>query len=441
MWGISFVRNVRFVATLWAIYFFCVFTFGRLEQWTRFIIWVGGGVVVLGTLFAKGLRRRDIPNEALFIVAFLGWSFLGWMQARDLQAYNSYFKLCFEMLMVVAFLGAIVRKNGSLNVFWWSFIATAIFNTVAPIMEGSFSIGGEAESVARTRGLLANPNALAFLCFLGVLGALALIGDKRSSPGVKVVAIAGSVVAFWGLIAAGSRGGYLAFTLAIILWPLMCVGSWKRRKWRSIFFVLATVVAMCYVSLWVQENTNLGKRVERAAAGEDGSANERHDLILVGLKITKDHPLIGVGLGQFGLVSKTGVYAHNEWIELLATTGIPGFLFFMSIYVSAWRRLKRTLKYTHDPIIRYRIKFAMMTLIILVVAGAVFRPNFLNVDTIFLIAMVVGISHWAEDTVMPKPALKRHHFLSAKQTSTAQYGRGGVSGIEKSRMLDGKAFR
>lgn len=196
---------------------------------------------------------------------------------------------------------------------------------------------------------------------------------------------------------------------------------------------------MYYVALWIQGNTNLGTRVEKIVEN-NGGPTQRENLIVVGLKMTKDHPLFGVGLGQFGLASKTGTYAHSEWIELLATTGIPGFLFFMSIYISAWRRLTRTFKYISDPIIRYRAKFAKMTLIILIVAGAVFRPNFLNMDTIFLMALIVGISHWMRDTMMPKAVPQRHRDLLAKQILLSRHDRAEVPEIKK-RTLDGRTFK
>lgn len=422
---------MRSTAVLWAAYYFCTFTVGRFEQWTQPIIWGGGGLVVLWTLFSKGFRRRDIPSEALFIVALLYWSLFSGISAPDPKAYGNYFKLCFEMLLVVALMGAIVRKSGALNVFWWAFIVVAVFNTAAVVLSGSFQISGEMGQVERAKGLTGGANSLAFLCFMGILGALALVGEKRSSLRVKTVALGGAAVAFWGVIASGSRGSYLLFVLVAILWPLLCLGSWRRHKWRSVFVVLLMIVAMCYVALWVQGNTLLGGRIDKAAEGEDGSATTRLDLVLTGLEMTKDHPLTGVGLGQFGLVSKMGLYAHNEWIELLATTGIPGFLFFMSVYISTWRRLTRSLKYINDPTVRYRVKFARMTLMILLVSGAVFRPNFLGIDTIFLIALVVGISHWAEDAVKAMLAANRHSSVLASGTSITQRDRMRAIEVEK----------
>jgi len=65
----------------------------------------------------------------------------------------------------------------------------------------------------------------------------------------------------------------------------------------------------------------------------DVSLLERWALVESGLGVFKDHPLLGVGLGQFAQESvKYGAlrqsFAHNAYLEVLAELGLVGFLLF-----------------------------------------------------------------------------------------------------------------
>ena len=397
--------KMRFIAFLWPVFYISVFTVGRVEQWTQPIIWGGGGFVALLTVWSRGYRLRGTPREAFLLAAFLCWALLGLAQVVDFDEYRSYFKLVVEMLGMVALLGTVIRKSGYVNALWWAFLAVAIYNTAVIFVGGPLQIGGVSGHVVRARGITDNPNGLAFLCFMGILGALALAGEKPSLT-VKVVAAAGAFVSLCGILAAGSRGAYFVLVLALLLWPLLCIESRARSKLVPIVATVVAGVALYCMIGWIQVETNLGERTTRLFAGQDSSGETRLDLILEGLKLTRKQPFTGVGLGQFGIASRMDMYAHNEWVELLSTTGIPGFLLFMSVYWSAWRRLSKAIRKARDPILRYRINFARMTLIILVTAGAVFRPNFFSVDTMFLLAMIVGVSWWAKDQTLVETATR-----------------------------------
>jgi hypothetical protein len=43
----------------------------------------------------------------------------------------------------------------------------------------------------------------------------------------------------------------------------------------------------------------------------------------------------------------------------------------------------------------YQARMARVTLIILVISGAVFRPNLISLDTMFLLALVAGAGNWS----------------------------------------------
>lgn len=79
-----------------------------------------------------------------------------------------------------------------------------------------------------------------------------------------------------------------------------------------------------------------------------GSINERVDLAQSALGFMKDHPLVGVGPGQFGLQSYSAFAAHphNVPLQLLSEYGIPtglaGIALILMLTVYAVRTLRKT---------------------------------------------------------------------------------------------------
>ena len=70
---------------------------------------------------------------------------------------------------------------------------------------------------------------------------------------------------------------------------------------------------------------------------QDGSTRMRMRMISVGWDYFKGHPYTGVGIGNSNLITLQYIgrktYLHNNFIELLASVGIFGFLLYYAMYV------------------------------------------------------------------------------------------------------------
>ena len=69
-------------------------------------------------------------------------------------------------------------------------------------------------------------------------------------------------------------------------------------------------------------------------ANERGSTYVRMDLINIGLDVFLQKPITGHGLGSFQALNKYHTYAHNNYVELLACTGIIGTVLYYIMSVS-----------------------------------------------------------------------------------------------------------
>jgi putative inorganic carbon (HCO3(-)) transporter len=76
---------------------------------------------------------------------------------------------------------------------------------------------------------------------------------------------------------------------------------------------------------------------------------DRLQLARVGLAIALDHPLLGVGLGNFMQVfpdynvsnMKAPFPAHNMYLDLAAQMGLPALLLYAGVFWLTWRGLRR----------------------------------------------------------------------------------------------------
>ncbi|HKP12861.1 MAG TPA: O-antigen ligase family protein, partial [Blastocatellia bacterium] len=71
------------------------------------------------------------------------------------------------------------------------------------------------------------------------------------------------------------------------------------------------------------------------------SAQERQELLERGLDVIAHHPVIGVGVGNYGIYSIRKLVAHNSYIETAAELGLAGFVAYLVLIFAPLRSLRR----------------------------------------------------------------------------------------------------
>jgi putative inorganic carbon (HCO3(-)) transporter len=209
-----------------------------------------------------------------------------------------------------------------------------LYTVLNPHFE-EFAWGGRASSLFQTWNGYGN--------FCAVAAVMVLALATRSENRVRrtlYMALAG--VGFVGLLSSGSRGALLGAGVALLL--LLVIG----RSNRPIRFILA-IAGLCGVLAVVTLNL---LPLERIGVLDDDTIQGRLTLYEAALLLFSQHPVIGVGLTNFGqLLPRVIVWnyenlaAHNTYLQVLAENGVIGFLlFFIPLFYLLYRNFRAAQK-------------------------------------------------------------------------------------------------
>jgi O-antigen ligase len=195
-----------------------------------------------------------------------------------------------------------------------------------PVLESLVAFAG----ALRASPFVADVNAVSALFLLLVPAAVGIIAD-RSAKWVGVAAIPWLVAGLW---LAGSRTAIalLPVALAVQAWPWL---KHRARTARRMVGALALLGAAAAAALlFISKNEAHGSPSEAVAI--------REDLVATSLKMAYQHPLFGVGIGNYYArsiefmpprlsVRKIKRDAHNQFLQVLGETGLAGFVVFCAL--------------------------------------------------------------------------------------------------------------
>ena len=152
----------------------------------------------------------------------------------------------------------------------------------------------------------------------------------------------------FALLLTGKRGPTLFASLTLVYCYLVPVkGSRKmRRYWRM--FLIVGVLALC-VWLFGESLSSIpvigrfAESISELSVGEDITSG-RLGLYRWALQLFREHPMLGIGWGRYrttvvGNVTRVkSLETHNIYLQLLAETGIVGFLAFMTALLTFWSK-------------------------------------------------------------------------------------------------------
>jgi len=183
----------------------------------------------------------------------------------------------------------------------------------------------------------AGANAITFSILIGsalLTNAYLLLEEKDTSVFRKVVWTCSLIILAFFLAAANSRGPILGFGISLLL---IITALLRRQRPSSLFINLLVVIGLPVLAIGTAllAFPALPEMIAFKLSGLftfSKSAGERLLLYSRALEYFLGSPVLGAGTGS--MISHTGAYAHNMFLELAAENGLPG-LFFCGLFVAS----------------------------------------------------------------------------------------------------------
>lgn len=159
-----------------------------------------------------------------------------------------------------------------------------------------------------------------------------------------------------------SRGGYLALAVSVlVLVVLRFRGLFSRRVMGLVVLGVVALISFVGVTAATRSALNLAGLFDRATSvGETSADLERFASYREAYGAFLSAPWLGIGPGNYGAYV-TGVYrgtpdegwdiANNEYLELLAETGLIGISFFLLILIVWSTGIMRAIWQKEDPLL------------------------------------------------------------------------------------------
>ncbi|PYT85493.1 MAG: hypothetical protein DMG41_23550 [Acidobacteria bacterium] len=276
--------------------------------------------------------------------------------------------------------------------------------------------------------------------FLGIAAALTIpyiAALYISQPGFLKTGLLVSAVLFllWMLVLTASRSGVLNVLFSIALTWLVVLRGTFRGKFIGIGIVLIAIAAISMAPgvFWERMSTvwsGSGSSQNLAAASAIESEEERLGALHRAIHYTLQHPVFGLGLGNFEIASGTELGrpedwlgAHNTFAQISSEAGVPALMLFISLLWTAIRRMKTLSKTIADGPEGFDLKLmarATWVSLLSFVFGAFFAHIGYEYFLYYPVAIAVGLQYLSRTT--PAPSGSMAHSLIPELQASATDG-------------------
>ena len=387
---------------------------------------------LLGLVSSRKNLRLPLPLVALTALVLL--AAIGVPTAvdphRSLDQLDEAAKLWF--IALVGYNAIRTPKQFRFVLFW--VVALYAFVPVRPVLIG-YARGITSAGRAYGPFTYVNPNDLAAITLLALGATLCAVTTERLQKPLRLLGygFAGTLVVM--IFLTQSRAGFLG--LAMMGIPYLV--SSARRGFAPIALMLAAAAAAA-VFVPSKAWNRLGGILKLtdtetiAQADPEGSAAQRFELLKTALTITRDHPLMGIGLGGYSVAN--AAYrpdigyrdAHNTYLRMAAELGLPGLSFFLVMVGAVWKAMSRARRSIAEasPSIAVGLRNLQLGLLGFLVAGLFGSYGWQGFFHVFLAIMWSGAALW---TVAPAAARARAAVPRSVQREPPPSRRAGRSGV------------
>lgn len=329
----------KFFGTMFFIYL--LLTIYLVETIPVYAHYFGLGVFVLGFLSSVFIERKKIfiSRSLLLFCIFTFWAVISFFWSVNEVIYADRLQRILFNAIAVFFFFNFLKWYDIRNYFLWGIIVGGFVNFLIFFNLFPYYFSTVDQDTWRFAGTFGNANVLSFFMSFSILASVLLLNFFYKNRGkiIKTALVLNIPLCLYIIVQTGSRTGFAMGFSMLFLFFLPYFKSIKSTITALFFIILfmATFLYMLNDDDFSEQFEFVFKRFESAqetieGTGAEGSTEMRFFYINKGIKIWLERPFVGVGLDNFSHYHHT--YAHNNYVEILATLGLIGFILLYSFY-------------------------------------------------------------------------------------------------------------
>lgn len=372
-------RNMPKKLSDWYIFILIVLFFAVRD--IPVLLYAGQVIAYVGIVW----RYKQVNRKYTLIwLMFIAWSALTGLWVSNEEHYLKFMREITQVGLLCVLFSCCCKSEQDIDkVIKYITVASLImilyFMIKTPISDwhqafhSTASVASSEDRFGRSIGY--HPNSFGVLCSLECC--CWLYQWRRYS---KKSALAWSLILFVLLLFTKSRTGVVFFGIIIVIYLAIEKKS-SRKALVRISVISIGVLAAILALLYIQPLYKLiGYRIAGAlsfitgSGTVDASVNGRNILMAAGKAIIRDHPIIGVGAGNYSNTAYASygiwrdVFSHSNYIEIWADLGLIGILIY---YIPRFWCLihlfrKRKIQKNRESIILTSFLIAVMTAVLVV---------------------------------------------------------------------------
>jgi O-antigen ligase len=361
-------------------------TVSYIEGATKITITYGAlcGIAFLFNSLFYGIK---FYKETIFFLLFILWSLAGYLIATSLILFLLSLGTVIQLFVLFLMISNVCTNIVNIKYILFSFLVGGCIVAYLVIRSGDYAF--TEFTGQRTAGIVGNANQFALLID-GVLIILLWFFQLAKSKIFKAIFLCPVPLCFKLVVASASRSGFLGFVIILALWYGL---FYFRLTFKKPLLALFVTVIMIGFGIYVVKNlayTMLLQRFTEAryiteGAGE-ASAVSRVAIMKEGIRVGIGHPIFGVGLGNYLVYNTMGKFAHNNYVEVLADTGLVGWILYYGIYYCIIVKISKLRKIMKSPMLNMIIVYIVFDMLVWQMFGVTYALK----ETWIFVAVGVG---------------------------------------------------
>lgn len=332
------IKDSKVIAVLMTIYMCTVLLFSSnsvLNVVSQiFFVLAFGGCALYMMMHGKNFK---LDAFLIILASFILFCFVGVSWSQDKNKSIASILTLIQLFALCMVMFSYISNYDNIDVFIRGLLISGILCTLVVI--GYYGIGEYIRLMmegVRLGGPINNENTIGMYASTTVIVAFYYAYVKKKKFSYLLMSL--PLLVTFG---SGSRKALLMIIFGI---GLMLFMKYRENITVSGFVKLMIAVTVLAVVVYIASTMPLFEtvfsRMETLFGDEtgrrDGSAIKRERMIEIGLEYFKNHPYTGVGIGNSSIITREkmnwGTYLHNNYVELLASVGIFGFIIYYFMY-------------------------------------------------------------------------------------------------------------